>query len=164
MGVSADLRIKLYNQQDEEKYEVRIGDSADALDSLLQTCGMGNITIRYTNVSIDRQSVLSEEDNKILFLNNSEEEMMETEIVDAKKALRVLDKLYWQIDLNSRKVQAKQQREISKMETTDEDRDLRTIKTNMEHNYFNYSYGKLLGILHTASELNFKVKIVGYYY
>lgn len=165
MGVDVSIKVRFLNKKNEKQFEVKVSDQDNSLESLLQSSNQTICGIKYTNIIFDRTKILSEEQNKMFAFKNTVDMQMESEIVDAEKAYEILEKLYWQIDLVSRKTAILH---IVKSNSTspnkEEEIPYNQISTYREYSGFNHSFSTFLGIVKTAAQLKYNIQIVLEYY
>ena len=129
MGVDISYHVKFINKKNEVKFEIRVTDRDNELEQ-----------------------VLSQEEYKIFWFKpvDDEESPIESEILDAKEALKLLEQLFYST------------REILKTTTADKDYFIRMF---LEEGYDCYnSLGILMGIVKTAIEMDCKIQLIGEYY
>lgn len=161
MGVDTTIKVRFLNKKNEKQLEVYVSDQDNSLDSLLQAY---SDKITYTNIVIDKSSILTEEECKLFIFKDVSEMEMETEIVEAKKAYKMFNKLYWQIEYNSREIAIQDINKHNNMDASEDEILKKQISAYRKYSGFNNSFSTFLGIIKTAVKLEFNIQLVAEYY
>jgi hypothetical protein len=163
MGVDVGFVVRVFENDSDDCKEINISDQDNSLMSLFT-----DSTVKYTSITFDRATALTEAENAMLKLSDDYEDFEDEDydesetastIMDSVQALAIITKIVNTID-----------RDIYKTLPTDIDT---AIKSNIENeakkvtrNYMEF-YSSLLilqGILKTTAVLGNKVQFVGMYY
>ena len=161
MGVDTTIKVRFLNKENEKQLEVYVSDQDNSLDSLLQSYGD---KITYTNIVIDKTKALTEEECKLFSFKEVSEMEMETEVVEAKKAYNMLNKLYWHIEYISREIAIQDINKHRNMDANEDDILKQQISDYRNYIYFNNSFSTLLGIVKTAAEMDANIQLIAEYY
>ncbi len=161
MGVDVTMKVRFLNKRNEKQLEVYVSDQDNSLNSLLQSHGD---KITYTNIVVDKRSILSEEECKLFSFEDVSEMEMETEIVEAKKAYKMFKKLYWQIEYISREIAIQDINQHKNMEASEDAILKKQISDYRKYSNFNHSFSAFLGIIKTAVEMDANIQLIAEYY
>jgi hypothetical protein len=129
MGVDISYHVKFINKKNEVKHEILVSDRDNELEQ-----------------------ALSQEEYKIFWfkpVEEDEEYPTESEILDAKEALKLLEQLFYSTRKNLKSF-------------TEKDYFIRMFLQEGYH-YYN-SLGILMGIVKTAIVMDYKIQLIGEYY
>jgi hypothetical protein len=158
MGVDISMVVRIIDPSTNASYDVKVTDQDNAFSSLFFS---NNIS--YTKISWDKTLILSEEEMSLWRLNETDEMMAESPVMDAGLASSILYKIDSAIFTQKRTALLGELKTGANTQQGDQtDRIQRQILG--EYFGFSTSFDLVHGILKAAETLNWKVQFVGHMY
>lgn len=157
MGVDTNIKVRIYSTGESAYHEVEVAPQGNALRSLFTTNEIADTTVPFDK---DQELLPHEAVIFNLLPNESDGLREESSIVEAKQAVRILEKIDRILYRRKSDALMADLARIDKLEISEDEK--REGKYNVISDYlvFEQSFGALHGILKVASELNCKIQIV----
>jgi hypothetical protein len=159
MGVDVSLKVRLI-QNDSTVSEIEISEQDNSLAGIFDNSG----TVSYTSLKIIMTELFSEDELRFLVLNEEDEMMSSSIQTDASSLLKSIKKIERSIFKSKRTSLLSDLAKVDEKGLTADKIQRQKEEIIVDYFHFESSLSSLIGILNTASNLNFDVQIIGEYY
>ncbi len=160
MGVDTSIKVRIYTNNQTEYKEVTVSDQDNSLGSLFF-----NSEISYTSIQFDRKNELTDKENEVLNLEESDEEMLAvSRIINAKEVDQVVERMYNKMYREIRLALHRDLNDISALDTSDDEKSKKQKSKIGDYFDFENSFSIFRGIIKAASEEDQQIQIVLEFY
>ena len=155
MGIYTHLSVKIFENNQIDFKEIELNGQDNSVVSLFL-----DSIIRHTNINFDRFQVLTDEENNLLHIIESEENLIYSAIIDSLLLLKIMDKIYSEILVTKILALNDELNTIEEFTTNNDEKAILKSSKIGDYMEFEGTFGMLRGILKVAKEFKLNVQII----